>query len=95
MTFNPGDDPEEGATMCDAGSSSRADDAAELLGDEDRGLRVPVTVLELAVLCAARRYAEVLAEARGKPVGLLGSEMTGRVLAARDALALAAGRVGA
>ena len=70
---------------------------AELLGEEDRELVAfagRLSLAELEVLVAARRYARVVAAyptARGVEVA---AQRVGELLAARDELCLRAGEVG-
>ena len=68
---------------------------AELLGEEDRELVAfagRLSLAELEVLVAARRYARVVARVSGR-ARTLGDSVVGELLAARDALCAAAGEV--
>ena len=68
---------------------------AELEGEEDREL-VPfsgrLSLAELEVLRAARRYARVVAAVSGR-ARTLGDSVVGEILSARDELCAAAGEV--
>ena len=68
---------------------------AELLGEEDRELVAfagRLSLAELEVLRAARKYARVVAAVSGR-ARTLGDSVVGELLAARDALCAAAGEV--
>jgi hypothetical protein len=72
---------------------------AELLGEEDRELVAfsgRLSLAELEVLRAARRYARVVAAVAavsGRPWLELGAQRVGEILSARDELCAAAGEV--
>ena len=68
---------------------------AELLGEEDRELVAfagRLSLAELEVLRAARKYARVVAAVSGR-ARTLGDSVVGELLAARDELCAAAGEV--
>lgn len=69
---------------------------AELLGEEERALVAfsgRLSLAELEVLRAARRYARVVARVSGR-ARTLGDSVVGEILSARDELCACAAEVG-